>query len=95
MKHELTEARVGVLVNILNNTASRAGRIKDGLNQVFNDQLNLVDIQFLPLLEEIINGPPMMALAANINDLVSGPSDMETDGTNGQNYDNSGFGPMA
>lgn len=58
MKHEFAEARVGILVYILSSTVSRAGRIEDGLNQVINAQFNLVNMPFLPRLEEIIDEAP-------------------------------------
>ncbi|KAK1373202.1 hypothetical protein POM88_029395 [Heracleum sosnowskyi] len=56
-KYEATKAKVAVLVEILGNTVTRVGRIEDGLSQMIDMQLGLVDIPFLPLIEEMARQP--------------------------------------
>lgn len=60
----MIEVRVGVLVNILSGTMSRAGTIEYGINQLINSQFGFLDMPFLPLVEEIANEAPVMAQGA-------------------------------
>lgn len=83
-KHESTEVKVKILIEILGNTVSRAGRIEEGLSQMINVQLGLADIPFFPLLEEIVGEQPKMA-HGNVGVMIENDvSDMETDGVNNQ-----------
>lgn len=83
-KHEATEAKVKILMEILGNTMSRAGRIEEGSSQMINVQLGLVDIPFLPLLEELVDNQPRMA-HGNVGVVIENHvSDMETDTVNNQ-----------
>ncbi|KAL8155974.1 hypothetical protein AgCh_001143 [Apium graveolens] len=56
-KVQVTEAKVGVLVDIMSNTVSRAGKIEDKLSQFINVQLGMIDIPLLPLMSKLENSP--------------------------------------
>lgn len=64
------------------------------MHQVINAQLYLVDIPFLPLLEEIIDEQPVMALDATNAENGNEQVDMETDGTGNQHPNSPGFGSL-
>lgn len=64
-----------VLVDILSNTVSRAGRVEDGLSQLISVQIGLFDIPFLPLLEN--DDIPVNAQNAE-DHVVNGLNDMDT-----------------
>ncbi|KAL8118545.1 hypothetical protein AgCh_016172 [Apium graveolens] len=77
-KVQVTEAKVGVPVDILSNTVSRAGKIEDGLSQLVNVQLGLIDIPFMPLMSEL-EASPVIGVVNKDESVVNGENALETD----------------
>ncbi|KAL8099252.1 hypothetical protein AgCh_031787 [Apium graveolens] len=91
-KIQVTEAKVGVLVDILSNTVSRAGKNEDGLSRLINVQLGLIDISFLPLMSEL-EASPVLGVVSD-EPVTNGENAMETDLVDNAIINNSAYETM-